>query len=143
MKSNRSIPRVTVIPVLIYLDVREAVDWLCEAFGFTERLQIGEGHRSQLYVGKDGAVIVREIQDNRKFSQRDKAAYEVMVRIENVKAHCEHARQCGAQILSEPTDYMYGERQYTAEDLAGYRWTFTESVKDVDPAEWGGILKTE
>jgi hypothetical protein len=28
MKSNRSIPTSTVIPVLIYPDVREAVAWL-------------------------------------------------------------------------------------------------------------------
>jgi uncharacterized glyoxalase superfamily protein PhnB len=33
-KPNRSIPRATVIPVLVYPDVREAVDWLVGAFGF-------------------------------------------------------------------------------------------------------------
>lgn len=37
MKSNRSIPNAAVIPVLTYPDVREAVDWLCVAFGFRER----------------------------------------------------------------------------------------------------------
>ena len=42
MKPNRSIPEVTVIPELVYPDVREAVRWLSEAFGFEERLQIGE-----------------------------------------------------------------------------------------------------
>src|SRR5271168_3663696 len=56
MRPNRSIPQATVIPVLIYPDVREAVDWLSAAFGFLERVQIGENHRSQLSVG-DGAVI--------------------------------------------------------------------------------------
>jgi uncharacterized glyoxalase superfamily protein PhnB len=59
MKANRSIPRSTVIPVLIYPDVREAVAWLGAAFGFVERLRIGDNHRSQLRVG-DGAVIVAE-----------------------------------------------------------------------------------
>ena len=57
MKVNRSVPAATVIPVLIYPDVREAVAWLTAAFGFVERLRIGENHRSQLRVG-DGAVIV-------------------------------------------------------------------------------------
>ena len=56
MRPNRSIPRSTVIPVLIYPDVREAVDWLCAAFGFVERVRIGENHRAQLTFG-DGAVI--------------------------------------------------------------------------------------
>ena len=56
MKANRSIPSAVVIPVLIYPDVRAAVAWLSEAFGFVERVQIGEDHRSQLSVG-DGAVL--------------------------------------------------------------------------------------
>ena len=56
MKPNRSIPSATVIPVLVYPDVREAVRWLGDAFGFEERVRIGEAHRSQLRVG-DGAVI--------------------------------------------------------------------------------------
>jgi len=25
------------------------------------------------------------------------------------------------------------------EDLAGHRWELTETVRDVEPAEWGGI----
>ena len=41
----------------------------------------------------------------------------------------------------EPTDFEYGERQYTAEDLAGHQWTFTETLNDVDPKEWGGVAK--
>ena len=48
MRSNRSIPQSTVVPVLIYPDVRAAVEWLGAAFGFVERVRIGEGHRAQL-----------------------------------------------------------------------------------------------
>lgn len=53
VKPNRSIPSPTVVPVLTYPDVREAVRWLSEAFGFEERLQIGESHRSQLPPATD------------------------------------------------------------------------------------------
>jgi hypothetical protein len=56
MKPNRSIPAAVVIPVLIYPDVRAAVEWLGVAFGFVERVRIGESHRSQLSFG-EGAVI--------------------------------------------------------------------------------------
>jgi uncharacterized glyoxalase superfamily protein PhnB len=42
----------------------------------------------------------------------------------------------------EPTDFEYGERQYSAEDSAGHRWTFSETLADVDPAERGGMLVT-
>ncbi|HLB11005.1 MAG TPA: hypothetical protein VK617_15805 [Gemmatimonadaceae bacterium] len=38
MKSNRSIPASAVIPVLAYPNVREAADWLCDAFGATRQL---------------------------------------------------------------------------------------------------------
>jgi uncharacterized glyoxalase superfamily protein PhnB len=37
-------------------------------------------------------------------------------------------------------NHPYGERQYTAEDPGGHRWTFSESIADVDPADWGGTL---
>jgi hypothetical protein len=30
------------------------------------------------------------------------------------------------------------ERQYHAEDLGGHQWTFSESIADVAPEEWGG-----
>jgi uncharacterized glyoxalase superfamily protein PhnB len=39
-----------------------------------------------------------------------------------------------------PADYPYGERQYTAIDPAGHTWTFSQTIKDVDPADWGGVL---
>jgi uncharacterized glyoxalase superfamily protein PhnB len=62
----------------------------------------------------------------------------VQVRVEDVREHCERARQAGAKILTEPTDHMYGERQYNAEDFYGHRWDFTETLADVDPESWGG-----
>jgi uncharacterized glyoxalase superfamily protein PhnB len=77
LTANRSIPAATVIPVLTYPDVREAV--------------------------------------------------------------CERARARGARILMEPTDFPYGERQYTADDPAGHQWTFSQTLADVAPEEWGGI----
>ena len=62
----------------------------------------------------------------------------VQVRITNAWEHCERARLAGAQILSEPVDHAYGERQYNAEDFYGHRWDFTESLADVAPESWGG-----
>ena len=139
MKPNRSIPAATVIPVLIYPDVRAAVEWLSTAFGFQERLRIGDAHRSQMKVG-DGAVIVGGVRGEQVAPRADEVTHLVTVRIDDARAHCERARTHGARILTEPTDWEYGERQYVAEDLAGHRWTFSETLDDVDPAEWGGTL---
>lgn len=138
VKPNRSIPAATVIPVLIYPDVREAVDWLGAAFGFVERVQIGENHRSQLAVG-DGAVIIGDVRHDRRPPRPGEATHSVVVRVDDAHAHCEHARAQGARILMEPNDFEYGERQYTAEDPAGHQWTFSETLADVAPEEWGGI----
>jgi uncharacterized glyoxalase superfamily protein PhnB len=137
LKSNRSIPRSTVVPVLIYADVREAVAWLSDAFGFQERVRIGEDHRSQLSFG-DGAVIVGDVRGDRRPPRPGEATHSVLVRVEDARAHCEHARAHGARILMEPADFEYGERQYAAEDPAGHQWTFSQTLADVAPEEWGG-----
>jgi uncharacterized glyoxalase superfamily protein PhnB len=138
MKSNRSIPASTVVPVLIYPDVRAAVAWLGAAFGFIERVQIGEDHRSQLSFG-GGAVIIGDVRGQRLPPRSGEVTHSVMVRVDDVDAHCERARSNGAHIVAEPTDFPYGERQYTAEDLAGHQWTFSETLADVAPETWGGI----
>ena len=139
MKPNRSIPQSTVIPVLIYPDVREAVAWLTAAFGFAERVQIGEDHRSQLSFG-DGAVIVGDVRHDRRPPRAGEVTHSVTVRVGDAHAHCERARAHGATILMEPTDFEFGERQYSAQDPAGHQWTFSETLRDVAPEEWGGIL---
>ncbi len=141
MKPNRSIPESVVIPVLIYPDVREAVAWLTAAFGFVERVRIGENHRSQLRFG-DGAVIVGDVRHDRRPPRAGEVTHSVMVRVDDVVAHCDRARAHGAQILMEPIDFEYGERQYTAADPAGHQWTFSETLDDVAPEAWGGVLVT-
>jgi uncharacterized glyoxalase superfamily protein PhnB len=133
--SNRSVPPASVIPELAYRDVAEASAWLCNAFGFSERLRIGT-HRVQL-VFADGAMVVTELRDNAA-PEADRATHSMLVRVEDADSHRDRAGQAGAKILDEPTDYPYGERQYNAEDIGGHRWTFSQSIADVDPATWGG-----
>lgn len=139
MKVNRSIPSATVIPVLIYPDVRAAVAWLSAAFGFVERVRIGEDHRSQLRFG-DGAVIIGDVRGDRRPPRAGEVTHSVTVRVEDARAHCERARAHGARILMEPTDMPFGERQYNAEDPAGHHWTFSESIADMAPEDWGGQM---
>jgi uncharacterized glyoxalase superfamily protein PhnB len=140
MRSNRSIPEPVVVPVLTVADVRAAVAWLGDAFGFEERLRIGEGHRSQLSVPGGGAVIVAEVRPETRVPTPGATAHSVLVRVADARSHAERARAAGAKILMEPTDFEYGERQYAAEDPFGHRWTFSETLADVDPAGWGGEL---
>jgi len=131
MSSNRSMPSSLIIPELPYPDVRAAVDWLCRSFGFKERLQIGN-HRAQLTFGEGAIVVIQGSKSNSSFS--------IMVRVTDMDSHFNRAKESGARIVSPPTNYPYGERQYTAEDLGGHRWTFSQTIADIDPQTWGGIL---
>jgi uncharacterized glyoxalase superfamily protein PhnB len=130
MLKNRSVPPCTVIPVLIYPDPSAAAEWLARAFGFTERLRIAN-HRIQMRAG-EGCFTIAEgnVAPNR--------SHIIQVRVEDARAHCERARQAGAVILDEPTDHMYGERQYNAQDFHGHQWDFTQTLADVEPESWGG-----
>ena len=137
MRPNRSVPSATVIPELAYADVLTAAAWLCRAFGFQERLRIGD-HRVQLLTG-EGAIVVM---DRSREPSPDAAprGHAVLVRVESVDAHYARAVAAGAEVLAPPTTHPFGERQYGARDLGGHHWTFSETVSDVDPASWGGTL---
>jgi uncharacterized glyoxalase superfamily protein PhnB len=142
MLISRTTGSASVVPELVYADVGEAIDWLCETFGFIELWRIG-GHRARVAIG-NGTVILADAdpQYGRTVPHRTGArSHAVMVKVENVDAHHEHARQRGARIVSPPADYPYGEREYTAEDVAGHRWTFTQAIADLSPEDWGGTSK--
>ena len=129
---NRTMPPCTVIPELVYDDVLEAIDWLCSTFGLAERWRAGD-HRAQLSIGRC-TVAITEPRTSRVLPGH----VSLVVRVPDAAAHCERARERGARIVSEPQDFPYGERQYTAEDLGGHHWTFSQSIADVAPEEWGG-----
>lgn len=132
MLKNRSMPESVVIPEIPYPNVPQAADWLCKCFGFKERLRIAN-HRSQLTFGPGSIIVTTQ-------GETPIASHTIMVRVTDVDSHFAHVKKLGVRILNPPTDYPYGERQYIVEDLAGHRWTFSQTTKDVDPSEWGGEL---
>jgi uncharacterized glyoxalase superfamily protein PhnB len=79
----------------------------------------------QPYLGKD--YMTKEVAD-------------IMVRVYDIDRHYEHVKESGAAIVNPPADYPYGERQYTLDDIGGHHWTFSQTIADVDPESWGGIL---
>jgi uncharacterized glyoxalase superfamily protein PhnB len=132
---NRSMPPGTIIPELAYPDVRAAAAWLCRAFGFRERLRIAN-HRVQLTL-EDASVVAIEAPPDQA-GDAPLATHGIMVRVADAQAHHDRAEGAGARIISPPTDTPFGERQYSALDPAGHRWTFSQSIEDVDPGDWGG-----
>jgi len=128
-----------VTPVLIYPDVRAAVAWLESAFGFQERVRVGEAHRAQLRVGADGAVIVADVRRDQVAPSAGIVSQIIKVRVPDVDAAFARARDFGARVVDEPTTHEYGERSCMVEDLGGHRWELTQTVRDVEPEEWGGV----
>lgn len=87
----------------------------------------------------DGYIIVDSEWDERiasPVSVGGKNTQAVYVRLQqDIDAHCEKARAAGAEIVEEPADHFYGERQYRARDPEGHVWTFTRTVRVVSKDE--------
>jgi uncharacterized glyoxalase superfamily protein PhnB len=142
--SNQSAPAATVVPILIYEDARHAVEWLCGAFGFKERLRVERDDvvmHAQLVVG-DGAIMVGCQGGEYRAPRRGEVHQYVHVTVLDVDAHFHQAARRGAHIVQGVSDKPFGERQYTAEDPEGHRWTFSQHVADVPPERWGAKVAT-
>jgi uncharacterized glyoxalase superfamily protein PhnB len=136
MVRNRSAPWARLTPVLSVDDVRAAVAWYVDVLGLVEHVRIGAGHRAQLGVdGERAEVVVREYRED---EPRAPAGHQVMMRVEDVQAVLDAARRAGADAEASPHDHQYGERQATFADPFGHTWVLTQSLRDVDPEEWGG-----
>ena len=130
--NNRSMPSSSIIPVLTCRDFDQTINWLSEMFGFRERWRAGE-HRAQLSFGNSTIVVTRQATDLEIHNSA------MLVRVDDVMEHFKRVRDKGVTVLRAPQVFPYGEMQYTVEDPDGTVWTFSESVRDVAPEEWGGI----
>jgi uncharacterized glyoxalase superfamily protein PhnB len=139
---NRSAPTATIVPVLVYDDVEQAIRFMVDALGFVEHLrahgQDGRVNHAQLKFG-DGAVIIGRQGGPFKIPASSAVSHMVHVSIDGVDAHYERASRHGANILEAPHDMPFGVRQYTIQDTGGHWWTFSQNIADVAPAEWGAV----
>jgi len=125
-------PACSIIPVLAYEDVNKTIDWLCNTFGFKERWRVGN-HRAQLSFGEGAIAISSQRLDQEPVGQS------LMLRVDDVDAHYQHVLSCGVQVAHPPADFPYGERQYSVTDIGGHHWTFSQSIADLAPEDWGGV----
>lgn len=138
-------PRIS--SALFYEDPAKAIDWLCRAFGFVVRLKVeGEGGRiehSELEYG-EGLIMVGGLAEHAPRANQDhrasprlidgKNTQALCVFVDDVDAHCAHAREAGARIVSEPKTSDYGEdywtdRSYEVADLEGHHWWFMQRLR--------------
>lgn len=135
----------TVTPYLLYENVADAIDWLGQAFGFTERMRFADETdavtHAELAIG-DGEIFLGHPGPEYR-NPKNLGAFTdlVHVYVADVDAHHARAVEAGATIHSELEDMPYGDRRYDAEDLEGHRWSFAQRVRTVEPEEWGATRK--
>ena len=127
---------------VFYKDPRAALDWLEAAFGFVRSMVIGDTEgklvHSEMRFGDSYIIVDSEWADYvaSPASVGGRNTQCVYVRLKDgLDAHCEQARAKGAEIIQEPADQFYGERQYRARDPEGHVWTFTQPIRVVPREE--------
>lgn len=143
MLTNRSAPHARVTPVLTVADVRAAVAWYCDVFGFVEHVRIGEGHRSQLGLpdGPPAELVVAEVRPGRRTPERE-VSHQVMLKVADVAVVVDRGVVRGAKVIDPPHDWEYGERQAAITDPFGHQWVLNQTLNDVAPEQWGGQTLT-
>ena len=112
--------------------------WLEAAFGFEEKVRIGDSHRSQLRVGSDGAVVVADARGDRVTPTGGLVTHVIKVRVSDVDEAFARARDRGGHVDRGAGTYEYGERSGVVADPGGHRWELTQTVRDTAPEDWGG-----
>ena len=116
---------IDAIPVLPYANIRAAHDFLVGVVGLD----------SGGIVEHDGHVVHGEVRaGDRRFWLHEATGGlttpaaagartgGIVLHVQDVDAHFARAKAAGADILREPTDEDYGQREYGLRDLEGHDW---------------------
>lgn len=131
-----------IIPMLSYENGAEAIKWLCEVFGFTEKTlwldDAGRLSHGEIMMGESIIMLASPTPDYQspkhhgticgaaaKWQTVPYIINGVLVYVDDVEEHFNIAKAKGATILSEVETGGPGTR-YRAEDLEGQRWMFME-----------------
>lgn len=119
-----------IYPTFRFRDAAGMIEWLKEAFGFTEHARHMDGDRiahaelafgsSMIMCGDDkddayGAMVAKPA------SQGGKSVY---IAVDDADLLFERAKKAGATIEEEPTDRDYGSREFICRDPEGNLWCF-------------------
>ena len=138
-------------PRLTYADEVAALDYLTRVFQFTERREARmgngddeEGMLAWLEFG-DGVVMIgrateaaRDVHHLQSPSGVGHATVMMMVAVNDIGSHYEHAIAEGARITMPIEDAFYGYRRYEADDLEGHHWHFQEPLDRIRAREQAG-----
>jgi len=123
-------------PYLLAKDIDELVKFYQKAFGFRLRgddvMRDDNGkllhcelefHDTIIMVGsQEGWEMKKPCQSPRTTGVASPMF--LYAYVDNVDEFFKHAVECGAKVLDEPEDQVWGDRKCTLEDPEGYFWSF-------------------
>lgn len=132
-----------VIPMLSYENGVASLEWLKQAFGFTENIEMRfmEGDRlthAELITGDSVIMIATPTPDYENINNQRKRNKQMdkwlsvpwvvngcLVYVKDIDEHFKRAKNNGAEILSEIEEGFPGKR-YRCADIEGHRWMFMQ-----------------
>jgi uncharacterized glyoxalase superfamily protein PhnB len=135
MAKNPPDDMAQIVPYLYYEDAGAAIEFMEKAFGFeidfafrnpddnrvlTAKVRTGRG---VILVGPGMKPFGTCAVPNPEF-----VSTMIYVYVNDLDAHYARAKKAGARIWAEPNVHFGGNRQYTASDPGGHRWTFAQPV---------------
>lgn len=136
-----------VIPYLAYADAPAAIEFLCRAYGFEAGVQMDMGNgvlgHAELHLDDNVVFLSTAFDEVGLASPRSLTAVhsQVMVYVDNVDDHYEHAKAAGAEIVEEIADQFFGDRNYRTVDPEGHQWIFSQHIRDVTPEELAAAVE--
>ena len=123
-------PPSNLYPSLTYDDAPAAIDFLCRAFGFTQRLVVpgpdGTVMHSELSLGPGVIMVSSPKPSAGRVGRRGLSGtcQGLCVQVDDPDAHCARATAAGAEVVDPLRDEDYGSRGYMAKDPEGQLWYF-------------------
>jgi uncharacterized glyoxalase superfamily protein PhnB len=117
-----------IVPYLSYADAPAAIEFLCRAFGFTERFRypMPNGSIGHAEIVRDGNVVMLASSGGGFGESPLNLATvhgQLLCYVDKVDEHYAQALAEGATIITEPGE-DHGMRSYRAMDPEGHRWIF-------------------
>lgn len=123
-----------IIPTLKYENAADAIEWLCNVFGFEQHLVVpGPGDtidHAQLTI--DGGMIMLGSSRDTAFDNLQKSPKAVggigtqspYIIVQDIDAHYARALAAGAEIVLALAEQDYGGKLYSCRDPEGHLWNF-------------------
>jgi uncharacterized glyoxalase superfamily protein PhnB len=125
---------IDVVPVVACSDIAAEHDFLVRVLGFVSaglaRTPGGEVVHGEVRAG-DRRIWLHLTSEDARLETPAKlggAGGGMVVHVRDVDAHFAAAKAAGAEILREPTDEDYGQREYGVRDPDGHSWWFATPI---------------